>query len=54
MIEKLKIDPDAVHEDYDEDKDQDIEPQTVINLPTYKQRKKYVKNKFRELEDQQN
>jgi len=26
MIEKLKIDPDAVHEDYDEDKDQDIEP----------------------------
>tara|TARA_B110001450_G_C17356267_1_gene373662 strand:+ start:247 stop:612 length:366 start_codon:yes stop_codon:yes gene_type:complete len=52
MIEKLKIDPDLLEEDgEDSSQDQDIQPKEVISLPTYKQRKKYVKKLFQKLED---
>ena len=44
MIEKLKIDPDTLEEEEEDgNQDQDLEPKEVIKLPTYKQRKKYVK-----------
>jgi hypothetical protein len=44
MIEKLKIDKNDLVDDFDEDdQDQEIGPCEVIKLPTYKERKKYVK-----------
>lgn len=49
MIVKLQIDPDIVEEEKDDNQDQDIEPVEVIKLPTFKQRKKYVKKLFEQL-----